>query len=57
MSKVVDLNLTKNERERAAELHGRAIVINTLTGCHGWQSRWNNFIKNWLTIKPEITVI
>lgn len=45
MSKVVDLNLTKNERDRAAELHGRAIVINTLTGCHGWQSRWREFAR------------
>jgi membrane dipeptidase len=43
MSKVVDLKLTKDERDRAAGLHEKAIVINTLTGCHGWQSRWREF--------------
>ncbi|MFB0558379.1 MAG: hypothetical protein ACETVY_04600 [Candidatus Bathyarchaeia archaeon] len=43
MSKVVDLNLTKNERDRAAELQEKAIVTNTLTGCHGWQFMWRQF--------------
>ena len=35
--------LTKNEKDRAHELHERAIVINMLTGCHGWRSRWREF--------------
>jgi len=43
MSKVVDLKLTKDERDRAEGIHERAIVINTLTGCHGWQSPWREF--------------
>jgi membrane dipeptidase len=43
MSKILDLELTKDEKDRAVAIHEKAIVINTLTGCHGWQSRWRDF--------------
>ncbi|MFQ6052785.1 MAG: dipeptidase [Candidatus Bathyarchaeia archaeon] len=42
-SKVVDLNLSKNERDRVEAVHEEAIIINTLTGCHGWRSPWREF--------------
>ena len=42
MSKKVE-ELTKNEKDRAAELHKKAIVINMLTGCNGWQSPWREY--------------
>lgn len=35
--------LTKIEKERASELHRKAIIINALTGCHGWLSPWREF--------------
>ena len=43
VSKIVDFKLDKNQRDRVDELHGRAFVINTLTGCHGWRSPWREF--------------
>ena len=42
-SNVLDLGLSKNERDRAISVHEKAIVINMLTGCHGWQSPWKEF--------------
>ena len=41
--KIIDFKLDKNQRDRVDELHDKAYVINTLTGCHGWRSRWREF--------------
>ncbi|GAG09317.1 unnamed protein product, partial [marine sediment metagenome] len=38
--KIFDFKLDKNQKDRVDELHDKAYVINTLTGCHGWRSRW-----------------
>ncbi|MFP3950580.1 MAG: dipeptidase [Candidatus Bathyarchaeia archaeon] len=43
---VVDLELTADQKERAREIHEDAISINTLTGCHGWPSRWKSFSRS-----------
>jgi len=40
---IIDLGLNANQKEKARELHEEAIFINTLTGCHGWRSRWKGF--------------
>lgn len=42
-SKILDLKLSQNEKDRAAAVHEKATVINTLTGCHGWKSQWKEF--------------
>lgn len=43
--KIIDFKLDMNQRDRVEELHEKAYVINTLTGCHGWRSRWREFGK------------
>jgi len=40
---IIDFNLDNNQRDRVDGLHEKAYVINTLTGCHGWKSRWREF--------------
>lgn len=41
--KLIDFGLDKTQKGRVDEIHGKAFVINTLTGCHGWRSRWRVF--------------
>jgi membrane dipeptidase len=42
---ILDLGLSKDQKDHARELHDKAIFINTLTGCHGWPSPYNDFGK------------
>jgi membrane dipeptidase len=42
---ILDLGLTKEQKEKAHELHKKAIFINTLIGCHGWLSPSKEFSK------------
>ena len=41
--KIINFGLDKNQKDRVDEVHEKAYVINTLTGCHGWRSRWREF--------------
>lgn len=45
-AKKVDLGLSEAEQERATDLHEKATIINMLSGCAGWQSKWKEFGKN-----------
>jgi membrane dipeptidase len=40
---LVEFDLDKVQRERVEQVHEKAIIINTLTGCHGWRSPWKEF--------------
>ena len=50
---ILDLGLSKDQKDQAFQLHNKAIFVNTLTGCSGWPSphkqfgirRANNFIE------------